>query len=165
MSRTNTTSEACNTGQCLQIGLTGDPDFARPGSAPLVVRLRLPDGAREFPVKPTQRVERGGVVLFSGETLCVEGSSQADAAGGVVLVPTVADWKKTIVLRLWKMAGQVDMLLVVSNPFPKSLKYRAIMAVPFEERSRYASSCAVGPERVVFEHWLHPIVSPSPTFA
>ena len=50
------------------------------------------------------------------------------------------------------------MLLTVTNPFAKPLRYQAGIIRPQNDHSVTTSTCPVGPGQQSFEHWPEPLV-------
>jgi hypothetical protein len=56
-----------------------------------------------------------------------------------------------------ELGDGTHMMLVVSNPFDRHIRYRLGMMTPNSEKIYATSNCPVGPKIKVIEHWPHPI--------
>jgi hypothetical protein len=74
-------------------------------------------------------------------------------------VPTIEKPQTTVKLSFEqddKIGDGTHMMLQVSNPFPRTLKYRARM-MTLDGRVSPTSSCPIRARTQNYEHWPHPI--------
>jgi hypothetical protein len=126
------------------------------------VQIRL-DGDRilelTFPKAPYYY--KGILGILPGETLYLE----ADSVGGQVKnlhpVTSVKNKANTIIVKLEQLHDpKLDrhMLLTVTNPFSKTLRYQAAILGAQQDHPEATSACPVGPGQQNFEHWPEPLV-------
>jgi hypothetical protein len=133
--------------------------LCRPAST---VKLRL-DGDRvvEAPMPKGPYFHNGVVSILPGETLYLE----ADDAGGQLsntrAVAAPKNKANTIVVKLEQLHDpKLDrhMLLTVTNPFSKPLRYQAAIQRAGTISVAMTSACAVQPASQNYEHWPEPLV-------
>ncbi len=122
------------------------------------VRLTKENGdIIEVSVATRPYVIHGLISIIAGETIHIEAVSQGSALTELRYVPAVENPDRTITLKLEQVA-EVGMILTVSNPFPKPLKYRAgIHRLGYEEFHR-TSICPVPQGLKSYEHWPEPLI-------
>ena len=126
----------------------------------LSVRLMLKDG-KPFEMKfdiPVPIVQNNWVSVFPGDTLFIEADVQDNRLVNLRAVSQNKNPEKTLELRFWQEAGKLNMFLFVKNPFPKLVKYHAVMMLPAGDQMYKTSSCPVLSQgRGAYELWPHPI--------
>ncbi|WP_255992193.1 hypothetical protein [Chitinolyticbacter albus] len=124
----------------------------------LRVTLKDKDGAtfdRTFKVFPAV-VQPFGFVVVAGQTVYVEATVVDGQLTNLVAVEAASDPGKTITAKFEQFDGK-RMMLTVSNPFPKLLKFNmGIMPLDKEELYK-TSSCPVIPGGQAVEMWPYPI--------
>jgi hypothetical protein len=125
-----------------------------------VVRLTL-DSGKPFETRidgPQPITQDGQVFVFAGETIFVEAEIDGDHLTILRGVETNNHPEKTLTFHLSQEAGTPAMTLVVTNPFPKMVKYHAGMMLPMSEKLLKTSTCPVmGNGRMAFESWPNAI--------
>ncbi len=125
------------------------------------VKIRL-DGDRilelTFPKAPYYY--KGLLNILPGETLYLE----ADMVGGEMKslhpVTSVKNKANTIIVKFEQLHDpKLDrhMLLTVTNPFSKPLRYQADILRAQQDHPEVTSVCPVGPGQQSFEHWPEPL--------
>jgi hypothetical protein len=103
-------------------------------------------------------VHNDWVSVFPGETLYVEAEINGSQLEALRAVETNLNPEKTIELKMWQEPGKPDIFLTVTNPFPLTVKYHAVMMFPTGEELYKTSSCPVlGNGGSAYEHWPHAI--------
>ena len=126
----------------------------------LTVHFRQLDGTEyrktfELTYPPVQN--KTLVTIFPGETLHLAATVDGDRISELVPVSVVVDASRTIELTLTQMPDKPDMLLMVTNPFDRLLKYRAAIQIPPQSDLIKTSSCPVLGGKKGIEMWPHPI--------
>jgi hypothetical protein len=128
---------------------------------PGVVRLTLDSGKPfEMQIDAAQPITRKGQVsIFSGETIFVEAEIDGDQLTILRAVETNDHPERTLTFQLSQEAGSPATMLVVTNPFPRMVKYHAGMMLPASDKLLKTSSCPVMSNgRMAFESWPNAIV-------
>ena len=97
------------------------------------------------------------VTIFPGETLHLQATVDGDRISDLLLVPVVEDASRTIELTLSQMPDTPDMMLTVTNPFGRWLKYQAAIQIPPQSDLIKRSSCAVQGGKQGIEMWPYPV--------
>lgn len=96
--------------------------------------------------------------IFAGQTIYIEADvADDDRLVNLVAVDAITAPKKTITAKLEQVDGK-GMMLVVTNPFPKTLKFNMGMMPLMSDGLRRTSSCPVIPGGSIFESWPFPIL-------
>ncbi|MGH8109550.1 MAG: hypothetical protein ACREO1_12650 [Arenimonas sp.] len=124
----------------------------------LRILLKLKDGKsydKTFDVFPPV-VQDIGLMVAAGQKLNIEAEVSGDTLINFKVVKEVVDPKKTIVVS-FTQEDDGGMMLSVSNPFERTLKFNmAIM--PIDKEALYkTSSCPILAGGRVFEMWPEPI--------
>ncbi|NIO38738.1 MAG: hypothetical protein GTO41_00175 [Burkholderiales bacterium] len=126
---------------------------------PQTIRLVMDDGrvfessfAVENPI-----VHKGWVSIFPGETLLVEADRDGNRLVNLRAVKQMRDPDRTLELKFWQDKGKPDMSLKVNNPFPKAMKYHAVMVLPESDKLYKTSSCPVSAGKIALERWPHAV--------
>ena len=121
------------------------------------ITLRKKDGStydQTFDVLPGS-VQPIGLVIVSGQTLYFEADVQGDKLTGFRIVDAVSHPERTLVAKLQQ--SEAGMLLTVTNPFKRPLKFD-MGIMPLERPSLFkTSSCPIVPGGTSFESWPEPI--------
>lgn len=124
----------------------------------LRVSLKDKDGSpfdRTFEVFPAV-VQPFGFMVVAGQTVYIEADVLDGRLVNLVAVDAVAHPGKTITAKLEQVDGK-GMMLTVSNPFSRMLKFD-MGIMPLEKDDLYkTSSCPVVPGGGLFEMWPYPI--------
>lgn len=128
---------------------------------PGVVRLTL-DSGKPFETNfdlPVPITQHGWISIFPGETIYVEAQAHGDRLTNFRAVKANDHPEKTLTFEFSQKVGPPNMMmLVVTNPFKKSLKYHASMMLPTSDKLHKISSCPVlGDGRMAFESWPNAI--------
>lgn len=105
-------------------------------------------------------IQENIVTLYPGEEVYIEADVSGNSLKNMVVVPGIRSPQKTIVIKFWQepsLRDGTEMMLKVSNPFSKSLRYELGMMSFDSSKLTYTSSCPVMPGLSVFEHWPFPI--------
>lgn len=126
---------------------------------PTEVKLRYANGdviTRKFQwFNPV--VQDDAVTILPGETLYIEAEVNDGRLTRLHRVDSLRNPGKTLVLKFSQATSGTDMLLSVSNPFLKTLKYHlAAMATESSPLTKLAS-CPVRPGTESFETWPNPV--------
>ncbi len=100
--------------------------------------------------------------IYCGEKVFVECEIQADTISKMKVVEKNINPEKTIVIDFSQNAENRKDLrtdLNVKNPFPKTLKYEALMFTPISEKWKSTSIIPIKPKLENFEMWPHPIIT------
>jgi hypothetical protein len=127
---------------------------------PGLVRLTL-DGGKPFETKfdwPRPITQNGWISIYPGETIFVEAAAKGDRLANFRAVKTNDHPEKTMTFKFSQEAGSPAMILIVTNPLARSLKYHAGMMLPTSDKLLKTSSCPVlGGGRKAFESWPNAI--------
>src|SRR5215813_8698388 len=128
---------------------------------PGVVHLTL-DNGKPFETKldwPQPITQNGWISVFPGETIFVEAEANGDRLTNFRAVKTNDHPEKTLTFEFSQKVGSPSMmLLVVTNPFGRSVKYHAAMMLPSSDKLLKNSSCPViGGGKMAFESWPNAI--------
>jgi hypothetical protein len=126
----------------------------------LTVHFRQLDGTEyrktfELTYPPVQN--KTSVTIFPGETLHLAATVDGDRISELVPVSVVDDASRTIELTLGQMPDKPDMMLTVTNPFNRLLKYRAAIQVPPQSDLIKTSTCTVLAGKQGIETWPYPV--------
>jgi hypothetical protein len=124
---------------------------------PQTIRLIRDDGSvfeSSFDVE-NPIVRKGWVSIFPGETLFVEADRDENRLVNLRAVKQVRDPDRTLEFRFWQ--DKPDMFLKVNNPFPKTVKYHAVMMLLDGDKLYKTSSCPVLAGNTAFERWPHAV--------
>ena len=102
-------------------------------------------------------VYEGVVSIIAGETIHVEATSLGGTLTDLRFVTAVANEERTITLKFEQRIG-IGMLLTVTHPFSKPMKYSAGIHRPGYEEFHQTSICPVPREGGSWEHWPEPLV-------
>jgi hypothetical protein len=126
------------------------------------ISLELADGeALSFELEqPMPIVFDDFVVLLPGDTIFLTGQISGDSLINLKALDSPVDGELNIKLSFsQKIVGENSMMLLsVTNPYDRFLKYHAAMTMPDEEGAYETSSCAVRPGLTTGESWPHPIL-------
>lgn len=125
--------------------------------SPQTIRLIRDDGKvfeSSFDVE-SPIVHKGWVSIFPGETLFVEADRDENRLVNLRAVKRVRDPERTLELKFWQDKGKPDMFLKVNNPFPKTMKYHAVMMLLDSDKLYKTSSCPVLAGKIALERWPH----------
>lgn len=103
-------------------------------------------------------VQGTSISILPGEELFIEAEERDGFLVDLKQVERNENPAKTLVLKFWQDPGQVDMVLAVSNPFGKHLKYRLNLMGADSDTLSPASSCPVLPGGSAYEYWPRPII-------
>ncbi|MDX1487146.1 MAG: hypothetical protein R3268_03020 [Acidiferrobacterales bacterium] len=126
---------------------------------PQTIRLMKSDGSvfeSSFDVE-NPIVHKGWISIFPGETLFVEVDRDKNRLVNLRAVKQMRDPNRTLELRFWQEKGKPDMFLKVNNPFPKPMKYHAVMVLLDSDKLYKTSSCPVLAGKIAFERWPHAV--------
>lgn len=126
---------------------------------PQTIRLIRDDGSAfesSFDVE-NPIVHKGWVSIFPGETLFVEADRDENRLVNLRAVKQVRDPSRTLEFKFWQDKGKPDMFLKVNNPFPKTVKYHAVMMLLESDKLYKTSSCPVVAGKIAYERWPHAI--------
>ena len=124
------------------------------------VQFRLKDGSeykQTFALTYPPVQNDTFVTIFPGESLRLEATVEGDRITKLKPATPTADPARTISLELKQMDGKAGMMLLMTNPFPQPLKYRAGIHVPDLDGLRKTSSCSVLAGKSGFESWPYPL--------
>lgn len=126
----------------------------------ITVRLKKEDGSlyeRKFDVFPPV-IQGQFFTLLPGENINLEVQFENNRAVSLRSVAKVTNSKKTLNAHFEQTGdgANAQMLLTISNPFPKTLKYHLKM-MTLDEKLLPSSSCPIGPGMTNYESWSHPI--------
>ena len=124
------------------------------------VQLRLADGSeyKKTIALSYPPVKNGTfVTIFPGESLRLEATLEGDRITALKTASPTADPARTIGIELKQTDGKADMTLIVTNPFPHVLKYRAGIQVRADDDLRKTSSCGVMAGISGIESWRYPV--------
>lgn len=124
----------------------------------LRVHLKLKDGKeydRTFDVFPPV-VQSIGLIFVAGQEINIEADVSGDTLVNYKVVDKITQPKKTITVS-FKQEKDIGMMLVVKNPFEKTLKFNmAIM--PMDKDGLFkTSSCPIIAGGSIYEMWPEPI--------
>lgn len=123
---------------------------------PATVHLVLENG-RQFEAAVSAHlpvVQDGRASVFPGEIVYIEGELKQGKLVNLTAVRNNTRPDRTLVLRFWQDNNPTNrlMLLVVRNPFPKTLKYHAVVMKP-DGGLFQTSSCPVPAGSQQVESW------------
>ncbi|MEE8294617.1 MAG: hypothetical protein V3R64_02795 [Sphingomonadales bacterium] len=120
--------------------------------------LRLEDGmGLEYaPALAPPAVNDGFLIIYPGEELFIEAEKSETGPINLKLVKENTNPERTFIFKFFQSEG-TDMMLSVTNPFDKMLKYQALMVLPEDGNLYETSSCAVMAGLMGFEMWPQPI--------
>jgi hypothetical protein len=122
------------------------------------VALKARDGSsfdKTFDVMPAV-VQPFGMLVLAGQTVHVEAAVKDDRLTDLVQVASVVHPERTITVKFEQTENGM-MMLSVSNPFPKPLKFHMGIMPLDHDRLLKTSSCPVVPGGHGFESWPYPI--------
>jgi hypothetical protein len=128
----------------------------------MLVKIKKKDGSYFVSTQKLAppAVEPRSISILPGETLFVEADIDSDLLVNLKQVTAVTHPEKTIRLEFWQeptIRDGTEMLLKVSNPFEKHLRYKLYMMTTDSDSMRYTSSCPVMPGKFSLEHWPYPL--------
>jgi hypothetical protein len=102
----------------------------------------------------------GKGIILPGETVYLEAEEKNGVLLNVHAIPTLKVKAKTIVFKFEQMKGELDghMMLTVTNPFSKTLRYHMGIRRVGNDAMKKTSACSVIPKGQSFEHWPDPLV-------
>jgi hypothetical protein len=107
-------------------------------------------------------VKENVLQIYCGEKLFVECEVVNDKIASMKVVEKNSHPEKTIEIEFTqntKDRSAISTMLLVKNPFAKSLKYEALMFTPLGQEWRETSIIPVRPNLMSFEMWPHAIVT------
>lgn len=107
-------------------------------------------------------VKENSLQIYCGEKLFVECEVVNDKIASMKVVEKNSSPEKTIEIEFTQNAedrSAISTMLIVKNPFAKSLKYEALLFTPLGQEWRKTSIIPVQPNLMNFEMWPHAIVS------
>jgi len=108
---------------------------------------------------PLPIVQNGWVSVFPGETVFVEAEVSGDHLVNLRAVKNKEHPEKTLTFEFSQEAGSPSMMLIVTNPFERTLKYHAGMVLPANDNLLKTTTCPViGGGRMAFESWPNAIL-------
>jgi len=122
------------------------------------VELQRDDGSvfkKTYALLPPA-VQPFGVSVIAGQTVHIEAEVEGDRLTKLTAVDKIAAPAKTITASLEQVDGK-GMMLVVTNPFSKTLKFNMGMMSLGSERLLKTSSCPIVPGGKIYEMWPSPI--------
>ena len=130
--------------------------------APRPIKLKTGEGKFfELPSAPASPIVTGEMItVLAGETVFVEGTLKEGRLVDLVAVTSIKRPERTLVLSLHQEASVGDglgMILKVTSPFPKTLKYRLGMMGLSDDGLRKTSVCPLFQGKPVYEHWPYPL--------
>lgn len=103
-------------------------------------------------------VSNGVLTLLPGDHLLVEATPTATGLTDLKVVETMRDPSRTLVISFTQGDDDTGMMLSITNPFDKTLKYGAdMMLLDGDERFHHTSICPVMAGLSSFEMWPQPI--------
>jgi hypothetical protein len=129
----------------------------RNGIATLVVAAVMgcsANKAQDCGAAPCDASDKGKITIYPGEQRSVAFSAQGDKLTPVPAGAAGDPAANSVDLALSKTDN--GMVLTVTNPMSRDLKYDVMMRAP-DDQLVYTSSCPVGPGLMNFEHWPHDI--------
>ena len=125
---------------------------------PADVRLKSDNGEIiEVSVATRPYVIHGLISIIAGETIHIEAVPQGSTLTDLRYVPAVENPDRTMTLKLEQVA-EVGMILTVTNPFSKPLKYRAGIHRLGYDKFHQTSICPVPQGLKSYEHWPEPLI-------
>ena len=123
------------------------------------VELLLEDGTRyDKTFNAVQAVVNDGrFYVFAGQTIHIEADVVGDQLANLVAVDVVKSPEKTITAKLEQEADG-GMMLILSNPFPRTLKFNMGLMRLKSDGLKKTSSCPVVPGGRIYESWPFPIL-------
>lgn len=124
----------------------------------LHVQMRRKDGTaynETFKLFPPT-VQAFGVSIVAGQTIFIEAEVEGNVLTKLTSVDKVRAPAKTFTAKLEQIEGKA-MMLVVTNPFSKTLKFNMGMMPLDSERLLKTSSCPISPGTSSYETWPYPI--------
>jgi hypothetical protein len=117
------------------------------------VKMRIPDGIFEKTIELYWPIAyKNRISLIPGDKVLIEAEESDTGLGNFNLVEEVINPEKTIELSLTQIDNQIDMVLIVKNPFPKDIKYH-LKTMDFKGNIDEVSSCPVKANSSVSEQW------------
>ncbi len=129
---------------------------------PHPIRLKTGEGKFfELPSAPASPIVTGEMItVLAGETAFVEGTLKAGRLVDLVAVSKIEHPERTLVLSLHQEASIGDglgMILKITSPFPKVLKYRLGVMGLSDDGLRKTSVCPLFQGKPVYEQWPYPL--------
>jgi len=129
---------------------------------PHPIRLKTGEGTFfELPSAPASPIVTGELItVLAGETAFVEGTLKEGRLVDLVAVSKITHPERTLVLSLHQEASIGDglgMILKITSPFPKVLKYRLGAMGLSDDGLRKTSVCPLFQGKPVYEHWPYPL--------
>jgi hypothetical protein len=129
---------------------------------PRPIRLKTEGGKFfELPSAPASPIVTGEMItVLAGETAFVEGTLKGGRLVDLIAVSKIKYPERTLVLSLHQEASVGDglgMILKVTSPFPKVLKYRLGIMSLSDDDLRKTSVCPLFQGKPVYEHWPYPL--------
>ena len=122
------------------------------------VRLILQDGQiGKFVVNSRPYVIDGVVSVIAGETILLEAVPGGGVLADLRFVPAVANPERTVILK-FEQDPEIGMILTVTNPFSRPMKYTAGIHRPGYDEFHRTTSCPVMPGTKTWEHWQEPLI-------
>jgi len=102
----------------------------------------------------------GSIIIYPGDELFIEAEMGETGPINLKLVEEKLNPEKTFTFKFEQINDYGDgtyMMMGVTNPFDKMLKYQAFMVLPGDGNAHETSSCPVMPGIIGFESWPQPI--------
>jgi hypothetical protein len=122
------------------------------------VEIRRDDGSvfkKTFALLPPA-VQPFGVSVLAGQTIHIEAEVDGNRLTQLTAVDKVTAPAKTMTASLEQVDGK-GMMLVVTNPFAKTLKFNMGMMGLGSDRLLKTSSCPIVPGGKIYEMWPYPL--------
>ncbi|NQZ82056.1 MAG: hypothetical protein HRT52_13660 [Colwellia sp.] len=117
------------------------------------VKMRIPNGIFEKTIELFWPVAyKNRISLIPGDIVFIEAEETDTGLGNFKLVEEVVNPEKTIEFSFTQIDNKIDMVLVVKNPFLKSIKYH-LKTMDFTGNIDKVSSCPVKASSSVSEQW------------
>jgi hypothetical protein len=126
----------------------------------MTVRVLKEDGSvLEVPIKVRLPYiqPNGWITIFPGEEVFIEMDLDGEQLKNPRAVRKPEKPSNTITFKFWQEPERKDSFLLVTNPFPRLVKFNLGMMPLHTERLLKTTSCPVLPGKVLYEHWPHPI--------
>jgi hypothetical protein len=117
------------------------------------VKMRIPDGSFEKTIELYWPIVlRNRISLLPGDRIFIEAEETYTGLGNFKLVEEVVNPEKTIEFSFTQIDNKIDTVLVVKNPFAKTIKYH-LKTMDFKGNIDEVSSCPVKANSSVSEQW------------
>jgi hypothetical protein len=117
------------------------------------VKMRIPDGIFEKTIELYWPIAyKNRISLIPGDVVFIEAEETDTGLGNFKLVEEVVNPEKTIEFSFTQIDNKIDMMLVVKNPFLKSIKYH-LKTMDYMGNIDKVRSCPVKANSSVSEQW------------